>query len=401
MTANSLAKMFTLILLGMAWAVSLVVPTLAMQGIHPSEPDKEKDVLVQSQGFNELQDELAQRITEAPPRRMQAPGLAGAMGGASLRVFANAPQEVLLPMPQWTDGQVPIGYFMTCTPNDAVADYRLHRSEQGNAMLKIRLAGKKQEVRLTWSAIVLVSPHIKGVEQHSLEPYRQPSKCVQADADEITKLAAHLWPASGQASDFAARLQQHIRGMKRIHPPRSLDALSILKSGENGICTANANLAAALMRAKGIPCRTLAVIPPIAQRLEMHRIVAYFDKDRWQLFDPSSLHADIPCQPWQNLILHQTTFEDEQAAMKRRMGVMLGCPYGQEIEMLSSGVSLFGQDFYWTLAKPLAEFNSTPALASLAVQAWEQFLATGQLTPGQRQARSAQSAAALAECLRK
>src|SRR5262249_24061540 len=135
------------------------------------------------------------------------------------------------------------------------------------------------------------------------DPYRTATGCVQSQADEITRLAVDLWPGTGKASDFAAAIQQHIRAMKRQEQPRSLDALGILHSGESGICTANANLASALMRSKGIACRSVAVIPPIGQRLEMHRIVELSDDGRWLPFDPSSLQADIPARPWQHIIM--------------------------------------------------------------------------------------------------
>ena len=48
--------------------------------------------------------------------------------------------------------------------------------------------------------------------------------------------------------------------------------------------------------------RSVAVIPPISQRLEMHRIVEFAESGRWVPFDPSSLHPDIPTRPWHNII---------------------------------------------------------------------------------------------------
>ena len=72
-------------------------------------------------------------------------------------------------------------------------------------------------------------------------------------------------------------------------------------------------LAAALMRAKGIACRSVAVVPPIGQRLEMHRIAEYHDGERWVAFDPSSLQTDVPARPWQNVVMARTTPADERA----------------------------------------------------------------------------------------
>src|SRR5262249_19200147 len=133
------------------------------------------------------------------------------------------------------------------------------------------------------------------------------------------------------------------------------------------------------------------------QRLEMHRIVELAEKDRWIPFDPSFLQTDIPAKPWQNIIMARTTPQDEQVAMKPRMGVALGCPYGQEMELLTPGVLLTGQDFFWTIAKPLAEFEATEEAARLAAKAWTRYLETGALTPAQLKAGSAKTATELGE----
>ena len=87
--------------------------------------------------------------------------------------------------------------------------------------------------------------------------------------------------------------------------------------------------------------------------------------------------------------------------MKARMGAMLGCPYGQEAELLTPGVMLFGRDFFWTLAVPLAEFEPTADAARMAAKAWTRYLETGILTPGQVAAGSAKTAAELVELLNK
>jgi hypothetical protein len=159
-----------------------------------------------------------------------------------------------------------------------------------------------------------------------------------------------------------------------------------LDSGANWICTANANLAAALLRSKDIPARSLSVVPPLGQRLEMHRIVEYFEGGAWRSFAPSSVHRDIPMKPSQNMIMARTTMADEEMAMKPRMGTTLGCPYGQELELPDGGLTLWGQDFFWTMGKPLAEFEAIDQALDLATAARSQFLQTGKLSYGQSRA---------------
>jgi hypothetical protein len=353
--------------------------------------------IIRQDGLAGLRAELEKRISSAPKRAMKNSGLAGALGGAHVKVFSSQPQEVFLPIPQLADGQVPLGYFISSTPADAVTGFRLCKRDEDNVVVAVRLAGKKQDVQIAWSSVVLLTPRSITPNRTPADPYSKATACVQSGADEITRLAKATWPRTGKPSEFAANIQRHIRGMKRNEQPRSLDALGILASGENSICTANANLAAALMRSKGIACRSLAVIPPISQRLEMHRIVEFAEKGNWVPFDPSSLHADIPARPWQNIIMARTTIQDEEMAMKPRMSIAVGCPYGQEIELWTSGVSSFGEDFFWTLAKPLAEFEPTEEATRVAATAWARYLETGTLTRGQIEAGSARTAAEFAE----
>ena len=229
------------------------------------------------------------------------------------------------------------------------------------------------------------------------DPFKKPTACVQAGADGVAKLAKATWPESGKPAEFAAAIQQHISRMKRMDRPKSLDAVGILASGENSICTANANLACALMRAKGVPCRSVAVVPTIGQKLEMHRITEFHDGKSWVPFDPSGLSADVPTRPWQNVVMMRTTAADEEVAMKPRMGAMLGCPYGQEAELLTPGVMLLGADFFWARAAGLAEFDVPADLARQAAKAWERTVETGTQSPAQIKAAEAMRAADLAD----
>jgi hypothetical protein len=378
------------------WAAGLVLAVLVGAALSVGGADPPTGVVIRQDGAAERQTELAKRITSAPAKAMAGGGLAGVAGVVRVRVTADQPQEVLLPIPQLVGGQVPVCFLINNTPADAVIEFRLRKTEGGDTTVVARLAGKKQEVQIAWSAVVLLTARDVTPDRTPAEPYRAATACVQADADEVKKLAAELWPKSGKPAEFAAAVRKHIGAMKRAGPPRSLDALGILKSGENGICTANANLAAALMRAKGVACRSVVVVPPIGQRLEMHRIAEYHDGGRWVPFDPSGLTADIPAKPWQNVVMARTAVRDEQAAMKPRMGAMPGCPYGQEAELLTPGVTLFGQDFFWTQAAPLAEFEPTAEAERLAAAAWSRYLETGTLTAGQLDAASAKTAAELA-----
>jgi len=281
-----------------------------------------------------------------------------------------------------------------------VTEYRIWSRSEGNVVVRVSLDARKQEVQLTWCAVVLMTPWNITPETAPFEPYRAASPCAQSASERIVQLAETLWPASGLPSEFAVGIRGHIERMARESDPKSLDAAGILASGDNTICTANSNLAAALMRAKGIACRSLAVIPSVSRRYEMHRVSEFEDGGRWVRFDPSSLQRDIPAKPWQNIVMSKSTMSDEERSMKPRNGIMPGCPYGQSIELPTRGVALKGFDFYWTIGKPLAQFEATEESARLAAAAWTRFLETGTLTQGQIDARAATTAAEFSELLK-
>ncbi len=359
-----------------------VMAGCARKGVGP--PGLPPGATVESAGMAEIHAKAAAAVMAAPPGVMEEGGLVGVLGGVHLKFLEAGPHEVLLPIPQLTGTQVPLFCAITSAPPEAAAKCRVLLRDGSNAVFVVRLDGNRdQEIRLEWSSVVLLIEAPGAPDLRDPERYLNATACVQSGAKAVKSLAGSLWPADGRIDRYAANIQAHIRGMKQEKPPRSLDAEGILASGANWICTANANLAAALLRAKEIPARTLAVVPPISQRLEMHRIVECYDGGRWHRFDSSSLHADIPMKPWQSVVMARTTIADEEASMKPRMGSSPGAPYGQELELLTPGVTLWGDDFFWTMSKPLAGFEAGEEAADLARGAWELFLKTGAPAPNQ------------------
>lgn len=329
------------------------------------------------------------RAVEAavPARTMRGSGLAGAMGGVNLKAQWAGSYEVRLPMPQLSDSQAPVFYCLNTKPKTVLCTCRVHVRNDGNAFVVLKLdVSKDQEVTVEWSSVVLIAPKVIVPDHAVPETFRVASPCVQADSRQIVELAGKLWPATGTARDYAANIQEFIRRMQRRGQPMSLDAASILESGQNTICTANANLACALMRARQIPCRSIATLPTISRRFEMHRILEYFDQNAWTPYDPSLVYADIPLKPWQNVIMAKTNIADEQAAMKPRLGSMYGCPFGQEIEFAQPGLNLSGQAFFWAIAVPLAEFDVTDEASRLTAGLWDQYVKTGTLSKAQLEA---------------
>jgi hypothetical protein len=298
--------------------------------------------------------------------------------------------DLRLPLAQMLDGQTPVCYALEVRPETALGECRLQQQTNGNAFVTLKLNVRNQEeVRLEWSCVVLLAAKPGAGNQATSEAYCVATACVQSDQPQIVALAAQLWPPTGKARDYAANIQAFIRGMKPKTQPRSLDAAGILQSGANTICTANANLACALMRARQIPCRSSATLPTISRSFEMHRIAEYLDNGVWAQFDPSLVYADIPLHPWQNIIMAKTTSRDEEVAMIPRAGAMVGCPFGHEAEFSTLGLNLFGQDFFWMLAAPLAEFEVTDQASALTAEHWGRYLKTGTLSAAQLKAATA------------
>jgi len=347
------------------------------QGVVIDQPDKET-----------LPNEVTSPSSSSTT--MKSPGIAAVMGGTHIKAFKSDTYEVLLPMPQLADSQVPIYYYISTKPEQSLLEYRLQRRDESNVVVYVKLKGiKNEEIQIDWSSFVLIAGKTIAENHAGPAEYLSATACVQSEDKQVTELAAKLWPESGKVNDYAKNIQSFVRNMKQKEQPRNIDALGILKSGGNWICTANANLASALLRAKDIPCRSIAVIPPISQRLEMHRIVEYCDNGNWVQFDPSFLQADIPLKSWQNIIVAKTTIADENKAMKPRMSVSLGCPYGQEFEISKAGLSVWGNDFFWTIGRPVAEFEVSDEAVKLTVEEWNRYLKSGVLSPTQIKAASA------------
>lgn len=334
--------------------------------------------------------------------RMNQPGLAGVLGGVNLKVLRQGEHEFLLPIPQSADHQVPLCYFIKSEPKDAVLEYGLSKRGGLNDVLRVKVKGDQGDtIEIEWSSIVLISDKKISPDNALADAYSATSPCAQSDAEEIKKLAEQLWLKNKSVQGFAANIQTHIRGMKPKKQPRKLDALELLECGMNGICTSNANLAVALLRSKGIKARSMAVVPTTSQRLEMHRIVEYVNDGSLNYFDPSMLHPDIPMKPWQTVIMVKSTMEDEKVSMKPRMGVMLGCPYAQELEFLTQGISFANKDFFWTESVPLSPMNPDANTTGLAKAAWDRYLKTGKLSEAQLRSLSAFTAEQLTKALEK
>lgn len=72
--------------------------------------------MIAQEGLEAQRLEIARRIEAVPRQRMKANGLAGAMGGARVKVLQEASQMIEFAIPQLTDGQVPVSLAFAVNP---------------------------------------------------------------------------------------------------------------------------------------------------------------------------------------------------------------------------------------------------------------------------------------------
>jgi hypothetical protein len=331
---------------------------------------------------------LTKCIAAATARPFADGGLCGVHGAAKVRVGKN---EVVLrlPMPQLAAGQVPILFAATATPPTALQELHVCHDATLGTWLEAAILGKNGlEVQLSWAAVVLLAERPEAASAEKAKPFLAPTPCAQSDHAAIAALATELAPASASVGEFAPALQHWVQRQVAKAQVKSMDALGLLASRNPGICTMNANLAVALLRHRGLPTRSLAVVPTTGQRVEMHRIVEWFTDGHWRRFDPSSLHTDVPMRTSQSIVVATTSIADEVRAGQPRLGSPIGCPFGHEIEIVRGLAMLTTTDFFWAQATPLVAFAADDRAVTAATTAWRHFLAQG------TQAESAAAAAA-------
>jgi hypothetical protein len=106
---------------------------------------------------------------------------------------------------------------------------------------------------------------------------------------------------------------------------RTLDARDALKCGSS--CTGRANLAAALLRARGIPARTVAHLPTWCGPLFCHWLVEYWHPGvGWVWLEPTLDQPQPP--PWTAVVVNVASpaDEDDAYAWTKASGVAPGVP---------------------------------------------------------------------------
>ncbi len=160
------------------------------------------------------------------------------------------------------------------------------------------------------------------------QPWTRSTACVQSDDPAIREKANELAKGTEGVEAYARRVIEftaHHQGKEGV-PFDTLDARKGLDCG--GSCTSRANLAAALLRARGIPARTVAHLPTWSGPLYEHWLVEYWHPGAGWVWLESSLGQFRPL-PCTLVVLGVANPEDEDRAFDplQTRQVMPGAPH--------------------------------------------------------------------------
>lgn len=203
--------------------------------------------------------------------------------------------SVFLPVPGLYREQFPLTFEVSTVPKSALLDYEVCQREDGlNWLCKVdvKVLGP---VRINRKSIVLV----KGRKKHPLRKttaaapkavaqWLMSTVCVQSDDPEIRAKSLELTKGAEDVGSCARAIIEFTSENRGRDDQvfNALDARKALACG--GYCTSRANLAAALLRAKGIPARTVAHIPVWYGWMYEHWLTEYWHPgEGWVWLEPS------------------------------------------------------------------------------------------------------------------
>jgi hypothetical protein len=286
------------------------------------------------------------------------------------------------------------------TPADALQSYRLRQREDGlNWLCEVQVAPPKAGAIIRWEALVLVSNRAAEVLPRAAKPEVPPearpwlksTACVQSDDPAIKAKADELARDCTDIEAYARRVIQFTGNIPiKMKLFRTLDARCALACG--GSCTSRANLAAALLRARGIPARTVAHLPTWSGPLYEHWLVEYWHPGKGWTWLESSLNQFQP-SPATLVVINVASPADEDQlisfAPPRIRGVVAGAPYLSVQEMsreLLPAFDLRKGDDVASLATPEVALHATPGELQALFRAARQAFAR---LPHQRNADAA------------
>lgn len=230
--------------------------------------------------------------------------------------------RVTFPIPGLYREQIPLTFQLRAEPRTAILSHRLLVRKDGRnwiceAVVKPPLSG----VVLKWESVVLVLgrneaplPKMKPSYPSQVSEWTKSTRCVQSDDLAIRAKCEELSKGATDVESYARKVIEFTSKNQGIGSKfESLDAKCALNCG--GSCTSRANLAAALLRARGIPSRTLSHLPVWATTpLYEHWLTEYWHPNvGWVWLEPTL--GEFRPAPNTLVVLAVSNSEDEEKTL--------------------------------------------------------------------------------------
>lgn len=324
---------------------------------------------------------------DAPVRALNGPGVIRASACAAVRpVKAGGTGVASFPIPGGYRDQIPLAFTLRSSVPGALKGYKwVLRPDNRNWVCEAQIAPPPKGCIVTWEALVLVRDRADAALPRAARPdapdearaWLAPTACVQSRDAGIVAQARALAKGNPDVATYARRVIAFTSANAGTGAKfDALDAKKALACG--GSCTSRANLAAALLRAHGIPARTVSHLPTWADKLYEHWLVEYWHPGAgWVWLEPT-LNEWEP-KPYTLAVLSVSNPDDENKAFDpvHLRYIMPGAAYLSAVDLdknLTAAETLFTTDATnW--AKPVARLAGTDAerkeVWSSASAAWD------------------------------
>lgn len=295
-------------------------------------------------------------------------------GGSTVILEANYKAAVIaeqgsskgslyLPIPGNYDGQIPISFELSTNPKKALIDWKIYQREDGiNWVCKADL-NVGECVTVNWKALVVVKGEKKRrIKKTLLQPPKEISQwlrsteAVPSKDVAIRKKARAIVKGTNDIKEQADRIMQFC--VKQPFPEKlqAMDAKTALTVG--GSCTSRANLGAALLRAVGVPARTIAHLPVSAHWCDMHWLTEYWQPGYGWISIETSLDQFAPPSN-RRIVLSIASADDEEKSRDpiHLRTVLPGAPY-LSISLVSPELGL-GYGYRQNFAAEVAQVAGT------------------------------------------
>ncbi|MDR3691881.1 MAG: transglutaminase-like domain-containing protein [Fimbriimonas sp.] len=252
---------------------------------------------------------------------------------------------VSFPAPSSYSGQLVVSLSVSSDPPSALKSWVWKdRPDHLNSVIEAKVAPGGKGAWISYTALVLVpSEPVYRTMSNEFKPWLGSTACVQSADPEIASLAKKLAVGALGRDEYVHKVVMWVamnQGQKG-EAFSSLDAKRGLKCG--GSCTNRANLCAALLRARGIPARTISHMPTwFGGKFYQHWLTEYWtDSGNWAMVEPT-IGVKHPARNTV-IVLAISSPQDENKAFDPQH-LRLSMPGSPYLSLAELSPELFGAD---------------------------------------------------------